>query len=61
MARVEAARAAGTPTVPSTLREECDTNPFLRAHLPEVKDRLGMASASDAAVFAEIRARKDRF
>ena len=61
VARVDAARAAGRPTVPSTLQEECDTNPFLRAHLPEVKDRLGMASASDAAVFAEIRARKDRF
>ena len=38
MARVEAARAAGTPTVPSTLQEECDTNPFLRAHLPQVKE-----------------------
>ena len=61
MARVEAARAAGRPTVPSTLQEECDTNPFLRAHLPQVKQLLGMASAPDAAVFAEIRARKDRF
>jgi hydroxyacylglutathione hydrolase len=60
-ARVAEARAAGRPTVPSTLAEERATNPFLRAHLPEIKASLGMAGAPDAAVFAEIRARKDRF
>lgn len=32
--RIEAARAEGRPTVPSTLAEEKATNPFLRAHLP---------------------------
>ncbi len=58
---VSAARAKGSPTVPSTLAEERATNPFLRAHLPEVKAALGMEGAPDAAVFAEIRARKDRF
>lgn len=59
--RVAEARAAGRPTVPSTLAEERGTNPFLRAHLPEMKAALGMQGAPDAAVFAEIRARKDRF
>lgn len=58
---VDKARAAGRPTVPSMLAEELATNPFLRAHLPEVKAAVGMAGAEDAAVFAEIRARKDRF
>ena len=59
--RVAAARAQGSPTVPSTLGEERATNPFLRAHLPAVKAALGMPGATDAACFAEIRARKDRF
>jgi len=58
---VEAATAAGTPTVPSRLCEELDTNPFLRAHLASVKRAVGMEGAGDAEVFAEIRARKDRF
>lgn len=60
-AEVETARAAGRPTVPSRLSEEKATNPFLRAGLPQVKRALGMETAEDVAVFAEIRARKDRF
>jgi hydroxyacylglutathione hydrolase len=55
------AREVGIPTVPSALSLELATNPFLRAHLPEVKAGLGMDGATDAEVFAEIRARKDRF
>lgn len=58
---IEDARANGRPTVPSTLAEEMATNPFLRANLPEVKALIGMAGSSDAAVFAEIRRRKDSF
>lgn len=58
---VRTARAAGRPTVPSHLSEELETNPFLRAHLPAVKRLVGLEDASDHAVFAEIRARKDRF
>ncbi|WP_112321214.1 hydroxyacylglutathione hydrolase [Oceanibium sediminis] len=58
---VDAAVAAGTPTVPSTLAEELATNPFLRARLPEVKAAIGMEGASDVATFTEIRARKDNF
>ena len=58
---VAEARAAGRPTVPSTLAEEKATNPFLRAADPLIRARLDLKSASDAEVFAEIRARKDRF
>jgi len=58
---IEAARAAGTPTVPSVLRDELATNPFLRASEPGIRARLDMVAARDAEVFAEIRARKDAF
>ncbi len=60
-AEIAETRAKGKPTVPSTLAEELATNPFLRANLPEVKAAIGMPNASDGAVFAEIRQRKDRF
>lgn len=55
------AHGEGLPSVPSVLEEELATNPFLRAGLAEVKTAIGMADASDSAVFAEIRARKDKF
>jgi hydroxyacylglutathione hydrolase len=58
---IDTARAAGAPTVPSTLKLELATNPFLRGHVPAVQARLSMAGADPADVFAEIRARKDRF
>jgi hydroxyacylglutathione hydrolase len=62
--RVEAvaqARAENRPTVPSLLSDELATNPFLRATSDKVKAGLGMAGASDADTFAEIRRRKDAF
>lgn len=58
---IAAARAAGQPTVPSTLALELATNPFLRADDPDIRATLGMAGAPAAEVFAEIRGRKDRF
>ena len=61
VADIAAARARGEATVPSLLSLELATNPFLRAGLAEVKSALNMAGDSDAAVFAEIRRRKDSF
>jgi hydroxyacylglutathione hydrolase len=58
---IQAARARGEPTVPSTMAEELATNPFLRATDAELQDALGMAGADPGKVFAELRARKDRF
>lgn len=55
------ARAAGMPTVPSTLAEELATNPFLRANDPTIAAGLGLTGASHVDVFTEIRARRDRF
>ncbi|MEL6683701.1 MAG: hydroxyacylglutathione hydrolase [Pseudomonadota bacterium] len=59
--RIEAARAANQPTVPSTLIEEKRTNPFLRADVPEFQAALGMVDASPVEVFTHARAQKDKF
>lgn len=61
IAKVAKARAEGVATVPSLLSDERATNPYLRAHLPDVKAAVGMPHATDAEVFAEIRSRKDKF
>ncbi len=53
-------RAAGKPTLPTTLEIERATNPFLRAGDPAVQAAVGMAGADPAAVFAELRERKNR-
>ena len=54
MRKVEAARERGEPTVPTTIAEERQTNPFLRA--PELSSQTDPAMA-----FAEIRTAKDNF
>lgn len=54
-------RARGIPTVPVPLEVELATNPYLRAHLPALKTAVGLPDADDVTVFAEIRARKDKF
>jgi len=59
--KIEALRAEGRPTLPTTIAEELATNPFLRAADPAIRRQLGMENAPDAAVFAELRRRKDSF
>ena len=61
IAAVAVKRAQGEPTVPVSLAEELATNPYLRAHLPALKSAVGLPDADDVMVFAEIRARKDKF
>jgi hydroxyacylglutathione hydrolase len=51
----------GDPTIPTTMGDEKKENPFLRADLPEVALGIGMAGKQPAQVFAEIRARKNKF
>ncbi|MAE95418.1 MAG: hydroxyacylglutathione hydrolase [Deltaproteobacteria bacterium] len=58
---IEATRAAGKWTVPSTLELELRTNPFLRPDAPGLQKAIGMEGADPVAVFAETRARKDSF
>jgi hydroxyacylglutathione hydrolase len=61
MDQVNAARAKGEATVPSTMGLEKKTNPFLRPDNAEIRKSLGMEKAGTVAVFGEIRARKDSF
>jgi hydroxyacylglutathione hydrolase len=57
---VEKLRAEGRMTLPSTVELELATNPFLRASSAAIRRTLGLEEATDAAVFAEIRERKNR-
>jgi len=61
MREVEALRANGKPTVPSTIALEKRTNPFLRTGSAEIRATLKMQDADAVEVFAEIRRRKDNF
>jgi hydroxyacylglutathione hydrolase len=54
-------RAAGLPTIPSTLAEESRTNPFLRADCAELLAANGWAGRDPVEVFGELRRRKDNF
>ncbi|HEX3858287.1 MAG TPA: hydroxyacylglutathione hydrolase [Pseudolabrys sp.] len=53
--------AANEPTIPVTLGDEKQSNPFLRADMADVAAGIGMAGKPAAQVFAEIRARKNKF
>src|SRR5262245_44685675 len=66
LAVVRSLRAAGKPTVPSTIADEKATNPFLRTSSPElaasVRSRVpGLPANDPVALFAAVRALKDRF
>ena len=50
---------AGAATIPSTLAEERRTNSFLRCADPDFRRALDMEAMTPAAVFAELRRRKD--
>lgn len=58
---VEQLRDQGDPTVPTTLRAELATNPFLRCNDPAIRTHLGMSDATDDEVFAKLRSLKDSF
>ena len=53
------------PTVPSTIAEELDTNPFLRSHILEVQDavskNMGRPVTDELEVFTSLRLWKDNF
>ncbi|MBY4896275.1 hydroxyacylglutathione hydrolase [Cupriavidus sp. AU9028] len=62
--KVAELRAAGQPTLPTTIGHEREVNPFLRSRLPQVRQALAgrmPADADDAAAFAALRAWKDEF
>lgn len=57
---VEALRAAGKPTLPTTVGIEKATNPFLRPGSRAIRARLGLAGAEDWQVFARLRELKNK-
>lgn len=60
--RITEMREKNIVTLPTALGYEKRTNPFLRTSDPAIRAHLGMdAGASNAAVFAELRKRKDNF
>jgi hydroxyacylglutathione hydrolase len=59
-AEVTRLRAENRPTIPSLLGDEKRANVFLRADEPSVAARLHMKGADAAAVFGELRERKNK-
>jgi hydroxyacylglutathione hydrolase len=64
IAREQAKREAGRPTLPSTLGLELETNPFLRTGNPQVRlaaeRAAGRRLAGNEAIFTALRQWKDR-
>jgi hydroxyacylglutathione hydrolase len=66
LGRVRALRERGEPTIPSTIGEEKATNPFLRTGSAELASSVrarvpSLASNDPVALFAAVRALKDRY
>lgn len=63
--QTEKQRQKQQPTVPSLMRDELATNPFLRCHLDNIKKATekfsGHLLTDSQAVFSSLRAWKDRF
>lgn len=60
VAEVEKLRADNLPTLPTSVLQEINTNPFMRADRPELQQQLNMLNYPADQVFAEIRQQKDQ-
>jgi len=58
---IEAKIKNKNPTIPSTIKDEIQTNIFLRCDDPDVKDALNLKKASDLDIFTKLRDLKDNF
>jgi hydroxyacylglutathione hydrolase len=59
---IQGLRAAGRPTVPTTIGLELATNPFLRPSSPMLRAHVGVpVDESEEATFARLRQMKDEF
>lgn len=58
--RAQALQADGKGTVPSTIQEELDTNPFLRVHEPAIRDLFPGVDHPHELLTA-LRDKKDKF
>ena len=63
--KVKFSRKKGLPSLPVTLAEEKQTNPFLRSHKPNlaraVSKHRGVKSNQPSDIFAALREWKDSF
>ena len=58
---IEASIREKKPTIPSTIKEEIQTNIFLRYDDPAVKDALNLKNSTDLEIFTKLRDLKDNF
>ena len=59
--KVAELRRQDKPTIPFTIADELETNPFLRPESDEIRQRLELEDASPVDVFAALRRLKDQF
>ncbi|MGR8980229.1 MAG: hydroxyacylglutathione hydrolase [Gammaproteobacteria bacterium] len=58
---IDRMRRNNEPTVPSTIKDELETNPFFREDSPSLQRNLRMTNRTPVEIFAEIRRLKDGF
>lgn len=61
LAATHIARAAGQPTIPSSIKLELATNPFLRCSSHEIRQSLGLKDAESIEVFTALRQMRNQF
>jgi hydroxyacylglutathione hydrolase len=61
MREIDAKRAQSLSTVPSLMKDEWETNPFMRPYSAELQKSIGLEGADLLTVFAETRRLKDNF
>ena len=58
---IEAKTKGKKPTIPSTIRDEIQSNIFLRYDNLDVRNTLNLKKASDLEIFTKLRDLKDNF
>jgi hydroxyacylglutathione hydrolase len=59
--QVKELRSENKPTLPTTIRIELDTNPFLRTDSPEIQRSLNLLNSHSKNIFSKLRTKKDSF
>ena len=58
---IKTLRSKNLPTIPTTIKNEIDTNIFLRCDNREIRKNLSLENSSDIEVFIKLRKLKDNF
>lgn len=59
--QVEQLRSMNQATIPTSLEQELNTNPFLREESPEIQQSLKLSSSTALEIFTKTRQLKDNF